>query len=114
MNKIYDIRDQMPKFAANFFPPYEREGKDYPKMMINPETKKPYLDKAKNIIVVQDEHEEKLFLAQHYKPETPKSIDVLVANADLPVAQVEQRLAEADTPAKRGPGRPPMPKTLTA
>lgn len=102
MKAIYDIRDQIPKFAANFFEQYDRAGKDYPKMMINKETGKPYLDKLKKAIVVQDEHEEKLFLAQHYKPEpvveAPKAVEI----------------AAAEEPVKRGPGRPPLPKNLTA
>ena|SRR6185437_4301580 len=102
MNKIYDIRDQMPKFAANFFPPYEREGKDYPKMMLNPETKKPYLDKAKNIIIVASPEEEDAFLASKQT-----SVPPVVAPKTIEIAAVEE-------PTKRGPGRPPMPKTLTA
>lgn len=105
MKAIYDIRDQIPKFAANFFEPYDRAGKDYPKMMLKPDGK-PHLDKTKKPVVVQDEHEEKLFLAQHYKPEpvpvvTPEVAAIAVDSS--PVAEV-----------KRGPGRPPMPKNLTA
>lgn len=88
----------IPQFDPNFFEPYDRAGKDYPKMMINKETGKPYLDKTKKPVVVQDENEERLFVAQHYKAE--------------PVAQtVEVGLEE---PIKRGPGRPPLPKNLTA
>ena len=99
MKAIYDIRDQIPKFAANFFEPYDRTGKDYPKMMLKPDGK-PHLDKTKKPVIVQDEHEEKLFLAQHYKPDP------------APVAQTVEVAAEE--PIKRGPGRPPMPKNLTA
>jgi len=96
MKPIHDIRQQIPQFSANYFPPYEY--RPYPRMMVNKETGKPYLDKTRKPVIVQDEHEEKLFLAQHYKPE--------------PVAEAVEVAVEE--PVKRGPGRPPMPKNLTA
>lgn len=97
MRAIHDIRKQIPQFDANFFPLYERVGKDYPKMMINKERGKPFLDARKQAVIVQDEHEENLFLARHYKleaTEEAKAIDVSVEAA--PVGEL-----------KRGPGRPP-------
>lgn len=113
MKPIYDIRQQMPQFAANFFPPVNPDIK-YPKMMVNPETKKPYLDGTKKPVVVEDEHEEKLFLAKHYKPDgsaEQKIVEVDVAAAKAP-EPIVAHVAEAA--AKRGPGRPAMPKNLSA
>jgi hypothetical protein len=77
---IHDIRNQMPKFDANYFPPYEY--RPFPRMMVNKETGKPYRDKANRIVIVNDEHAEKLFLAEHCKPEEkpePKAIEIPVA-----------------------------------
>lgn len=97
MPVIHDIRRMVPQFDPNFFAPYDRAGKDYPKMIINKETGKPFLDKLKKPIIVDDEHEEKSFLAQHYKPEVAQTVEV-----------------DASPEIKRGPGRPPLPKNLTA
>lgn len=96
MKPIHDIRQQIPQFSANFFAPYVYQ--PYPRMMVNKETGKPYKDKANNNVVVQDEHEEKLFLAQHYKPEAEpvaKAIDIPVVQT-APVVQPMTVLAVAE------------------
>lgn len=74
MKPIYDIRSQLPQFSANFFPPYVYQ--PYPRMMVNKETGKPYLDAAKKPIAVHSEVEEAAFWAA-VKPavEAPKAID---------------------------------------
>lgn len=90
---VHDIRHMIPQFNANHFPQYKFE--PFPKMMINKETGKPFLDARKQPVIVQDEHEEKLFLAKHYKPEVaeePKAVEIAVA---------------AEEHVRRGPGRPP-------
>jgi hypothetical protein len=61
MNEIHDIRDQMPKFSANFFKPYVHQ--DYPRMMVNRTTGKPYLDGAKKPIAVDSVEAEITFWA---------------------------------------------------
>jgi hypothetical protein len=99
MQKIYDIRDQIPRFAANFFKPADPSVR-YPKMMINKETGKPYLDHMKRGIVVNSEEEETAFWADKGEVpavEAPKAVEVAV-----------------EEPIRRGPGRPPLPKNLTA
>jgi hypothetical protein len=122
MKQIYDIRDQMPKFNANFFPQPDPDVK-YPKMMVNPETRKPYLDAAKNPVLVHSDHEEQLFLARNYK-EAPvveaKAVEIpIVAVAPqraqfeaLTPAQAEKAAAANETVAPKRRGRPPMPKDL--
>jgi len=50
MKEIHDIRQQIPQFAANHFPQYKYE--PYPRMMVNKQTGKPYLDAIKKPVVV--------------------------------------------------------------
>lgn len=81
MKIIQDIRQQIPQFSANFFPPYVYQ--PYPRMMVdntNPAKPKPYLDASKKPIAVHSEQEEAAFWAA-IKPavEAPKAIDALVA-----------------------------------
>ncbi len=101
MKVIHDIRQQIPQFSANYFPPYTYQ--PYPRMMVNKETGKPYLDKQKKPVIVQDEHEEKLFLA-----------GIAPAPKVVEVAESPMTMDVSAEPIKRGPGRPPMPKNLTA
>lgn len=81
MKLIHDIRQQIPQFAANFFPPYVYQ--PYPRMMVNKETGKPYLDAAKKPIAVQSEEEEAAFWASKKSAvpvaEAAKSIEIPVA-----------------------------------
>lgn len=96
MQKIHDIRQQIPQFSANFFPPYEYH--PYPRMMVNKETGKPYKDNANNNVIVQDEHEEKVFLAQHSKPEVKeeaKAVEIPLA-AVVPARQQFEAVAPAE------------------
>jgi hypothetical protein len=99
MKLLHDIRDQMPKFAANFFPPYVYQ--PYPRMMVNKETGKPYLDAAKKPIAVQSEEEEAAFWASKKTAapvaETAKAIEIPLA-AIAPAAPVARQQFEALTP----------------
>jgi hypothetical protein len=118
MKPLHDIRDQMPKFAANFFPPYEYQ--PYPRMMVdktNPAKPKPYLDEVGKPKAVHSEAEEAAFWASLAPKssvpavEAPKAIEVLVA-APKPV---ERHQFEAIDPATvnvapKRRGRPPSVK----
>jgi hypothetical protein len=102
MKVIYDIRQQIPQFSANFFTPYNRdEHGNYPRMMVdktNPDFLKPYKHKNGKEVVVNSAEEEAEFWAslEAKKPvvEAPKAIDVLVA-APKPI---ERHQFEAITP----------------
>jgi hypothetical protein len=120
MRPIHDIRDQMPKFSANFFAPYVYQ--PYPRMMVNKETGKPYLDGAKKPIAVHSEEEEAAFWASKKTAvpvaEAAKSIEIPIAAVAPPVVrqqfealtpkQAEKAAAANETvaPPKRR-GRPP-------
>jgi hypothetical protein len=87
MKLIHDIRQQIPQFAANFFPPYVYQ--PYPRMMVNKETGKPYLDSAKKPIAVQSEEEEAAFWASKKTAapvaETAKVVEIPIASVAPPV-----------------------------
>lgn len=113
MKQIYDIRDQMPKFSANFFKPYEYQ--PYPRMMVdktNPAKPKPYLDEVGKPKAVHSEEEEAAFWAslapKSSAPvvEAPKAIEVLVA-APKPV---ERHQFEALTPVEAAKAEVPRKK----
>jgi hypothetical protein len=120
MKLIHDIRQQIPQFAANFFPPYVYQ--PYPRMMVNKETGKPYLDSAKKPIAVQSEEEEAAFWASKKTAapvaETAKAVEIPIAAIAPPVVrqqfealtpkQAEKAAAANETvaPPKRR-GRPP-------
>lgn len=108
MQKIYDIRDQIPRFSANFFKPADPNVR-YPKMMINKETGKPYLDHMKRGIVVNSEEEETAFWAQKTSVPVagPKAVEIAVAATQ--VVEQEAKVVEAAEEPKRR-GRPPAVK----
>jgi hypothetical protein len=60
MPVVYDIRQQIPQFKDNYFPPYNYQ--PYPRMMVNKETGKPYKTKTNEFVIVGSEQEEKNFL----------------------------------------------------
>jgi hypothetical protein len=96
MKPLYDIRDQMPKFASGHFPPYEYQ--PYPRMMVNKETGKPYLDASKKEIAVHSEEEEAAFWASK-KTSVP---EVAAKAVEIPVAApvVQRAQFEAISPAQ--------------
>lgn len=103
MKPLHDIRDQMPKFSANFFPPYEYQ--PYPRMMVDntdPARPKPYKNELGQPKAVYSKEEEDAFWASLAPKssvpavETPKTIDVLVA-APKPV---DRHQFEAMSPAE--------------
>lgn len=107
MKVIHDIRQQIPQFSANFFAPYVYQ--PYPRMMVNKESGKPYLDATKKAIVVDSEAEESAFWASKTSSvpvvAAPKAIDI---PAEQPlVVQPMAVVAEAE-PKRRG--RPPANK----
>lgn len=120
MKPIYDIRQQIPQFAANFFPQPDPNIK-YPKMMTHSEggKLKPYLDATKKPVIVQSEREEIEFLASKNVSapavETAKAVEISVHGAQQAAALTLPQHSAADVEQhKRGPGRPPLPKNLTA
>jgi hypothetical protein len=89
MRPLHDIRQQIPQFAANFFPPYVYQ--PYPRMMVNKETGKPYLDGAKKPIAVQSEEEEAAFWASKKTAvpvaEAAKAIEIPLSAVAPPVVR---------------------------
>lgn len=77
---MHDIRSQIPltdQTNPAKFPQYDF--KKYPKMMLD-EKGKPYLNAAKQPVIVQDEKEEIQFKGDHHKPDTA-AIDVPASGA---------------------------------
>jgi hypothetical protein len=117
MKEIYDIRQQMPQFAANFFKPFDKDIK-YPKMMTHTECGKlkPYLASDKKPVIVQDEEAEKAFLASKTAAtvEVAKAIDIPAAlpMAAMPLVRPQFEAVDPATvnPIVKRRGRPPAVK----
>lgn len=131
-NILYDIRQQMPQFPANHFPPYVYV--EYPKMMTHKVELRgalinvPYYHpNSKREVIVQNREEEDAFWA---KIEGSKPVEVKPSVVAIPVAAPIAAVApprmpfeavpasEADKPvakAKGWPkGKPRKPKNLSA
>lgn len=117
MPVVYDIRQQIPQFKDNYFPPYNYQ--PYPRMMVNKETGKPYKTKTNEFVIVGSEQEEKEFLdsvvekSLTEKPSVAPKIkaEVFTVDAEPKIEKSEEVLETGDEPKRRG--RPPsILKTL--
>jgi hypothetical protein len=114
--QIRDIRDHMPRSAQtdpNKFPAYRYQ--PYPRMLTG-EDGKPLRHKNGKEVIVNSEAEEAAFLGTQEQPIEAKTVSI-DASADggttLQAAVAQPETSEDDTPAKRGPGRPPkLPQDL--
>lgn len=133
MKEIHDIRQSIPQFTANHFPQYKYQA--YPRMMVNRDTGKPYLDAIRKPVKVDSmEAEIEFWASKGFKatlvtnPRTdvvettlaaigeapvadkaPKAVEIPVAAPAVAAAPAEVAAASSEQAPKRR-GRPPANK----